>query len=335
MGAAVAEPAASPAAPPGPDRAWVGFVVLVGTLLGLLSVRDQLVSLVETSPAVQAWLTVFVSIALQSLPFLVFGVVLSASITVLVPVERLLRALPSRPALAVPVAGAAGVVLPGCECASVPVAGGLIRQGVPAAPALAFLLAAPAINPVVIVATAVAFPGDPEMVVARFVASLAAAVAMGWLWLRLGRADWLRLSRRPLVEGHGRAAAFRAVMQHDLLHAGGFLVLGGILAASVNVLVPREWLSSLQEYPVLAVLVLALLAVAVAICSEADAFVAASFTQFSPTAMLAFMVVGPMVDVKLIAMQTGTFGRRFAARFAPATFVVAVAASAVVGWWLL
>jgi uncharacterized protein len=72
-----------------------------------------------------------------------------------------------------------------------------------------------------------------------------------------------------------------------------------------------------------------------AICSEADAFVAASLTQFSPTARLAFMVVGPVVDVKLVALQAGTFGRGFALRFAPATFAVAMAMAALVGWGLL
>jgi len=71
------------------------------------------------------------------------------------------------------------------------------------------------------------------------------------------------------------------------------------------------------------------------ICSEADAFVAASLTEFSLTAKLAFLVVGPMVDLKLVSLQVGTFGRRFAFRFAPTTFVVAVLASVVVGWWLL
>jgi uncharacterized protein len=75
---------------------------------------------------------------------------------------------------------------------------------------------------------------------------------------------------------------------------------------------------------------LAGLAVVLAICSEADAFVAASLSSFSLTAKLTFLVVGPAVDVKLIALQAGTFGRRFAARFAPATFVVAIVVSVVV-----
>ena len=83
--------------------------------------------------------------------------------------------------MAVPVASAAGVVLPGCECASVPVAGALVGRGVTPAAALAFLLSAPAVNPVVLASTAVAFAGQPAMVVARLTASLATSVLMGWL----------------------------------------------------------------------------------------------------------------------------------------------------------
>ena len=94
-------------------------------------------------------------------------------------------------------------------------------------------------------------------------------------------------------------------------------------------------MDSLAGTGLLAVLAMALLAVVMCICSEADAFVAASFTQFSPTAQLAFLVVGPMVDLKLVAMQTGAFGRAFSSRFAPATFVVAVSAALLVGGVLL
>jgi hypothetical protein len=121
---------------------------------------------------------------------------------------------------------------------------------------------------------------------------------------------------------------------HDFLHAGGFLIVGGLISAVINVVLPATWVDSLAEQVILGVLVMALLAVVMCICSEADAFVAASFTQFSPTAQLTFMVVGPMVDLKLIAMQAGFFGRAFAVRFAPTVFVCAVVASAIVGWVL-
>ncbi len=106
-------------------------------------------------------------------------------------------------------------------------------------------------------------------------------------------------------------------------------------AATFNVTVPRSVLDTFSGLPRWSVLFLAGPAVVLAVCSEADAFVAASLTGFSPTARLAFMVVGPMVDLKLIALQAGTFGREFAWRFSTATTVVAVAASALIGGALL
>jgi uncharacterized membrane protein YraQ (UPF0718 family) len=288
-----------------------------------------------SAPVMQSWMTVFVAVIVQALPFLVLGVLLSAAIAVFVPPSFFARALPKRPALAVPVAGAAGAVLPGCECASVPVAGALVRRGVTPAAALAFLLSAPAINPIVLTATAVAFPNDPEMVLARFVASLLVACAMGWLWQRLGRADWLRPPARAAYDGQGKGAAFWGSVRHDVMHAGGFLVVGAMAAATLKAIVPEEWLRATADHPVFSVLALAVLAVLLSICSEADAFVAASLSQFSLTARLAFLVVGPMVDLKLFAMQAGTFGRGFALRFAPTTFVLAVAVSVLTGAVLL
>jgi len=305
---------------------------LIGLLVQILVIRWLWPDLFAI-PGVQAWATVFVAVCIQALPFLVVGVLLSAAISAFVPPSFFQRALPRRPVLAVPVAGLSGAVLPGCECASVPVAGSLVRRGVAPAAALAFLLSAPAINPVVLVATAVAFPDEPLMAVARFAASLVVAVVMGWLWTAYGRGEWLRLpSRSADHAGAGRLETFRTAAQHDLLHAGGFLVVGGITAATLNVAVPRAWLESLGDSPVLSVLVLAVLAVVLAICSEADAFVAASLTSFSLTSRLVFLVVGPVVDVKLIALQSGTFGRRFALRFAPVTFVVAVLSALAVAW---
>ncbi|MER6945895.1 permease [Nonomuraea sp. NPDC000554] len=309
---------------------WAIILLITALVAGRLLLAPHL-----TAPALRTWATVFVAVCLQALPFLVFGVMLSAAITAFVPPSFWTKALPRQPYAAVPIAGAAGAVLPGCECASVPVASGLMSRGVAPAAALAFLLASPAINPVVLVATAVAFPGNPAMVVARFVASLTVAVLAGWAWARFGRPEWLRVRAHTVVPGQSKGGSFVEAMRHDLLHAGGFLVVGGLTAATLNVMVPRSWLTSVGELPVLSVLVLGLLAVLLSICSEADAFVAASMTAFSPTAKLAFLVVGPMVDLKLIALQAGTFGRAFAWRFVPLTFTLAIAVSFAAGWVLL
>jgi len=314
----------------------IAFTATLLLLVGLALFGRRIFAGAFTDDGIRTWATMFVGVTVQAMPFLVLGVLLSAALTAFIPASFFAKALPKHPALAVPVASASGVILPGCECASVPVSAALMNRGVTPAAALAFLLSAPAINPVVLASTAVAFPGQPKVVVARAVTSLGVSMVLGWLFLATGKgASWLRMPKNRHAEGAGKFDVFRSSMLHDFLHAGGFLVIGAAAAATLNVVVPRSWLDHVAGNLLLSVLILGLLAVLLAICSEADAFVAASLTQFSLTARLAFMVVGPIVDVKLIALQTGTFGPKFAVRFAPATFVVAILASLLVGWWLL
>ncbi|WP_431908991.1 permease [Amycolatopsis thermoflava] len=311
--------------------------LLCTVLLAAMLSQSVLVDLFD-APMLRTGSTVFIAVVVQALPFLVLGVLLSGAITAYLPPDRLRRLLPRRAAWGVPVAGLAGAALPGCECASVPVARRLMQQRVAPAVALAFLLASPAINPIVLVTTAVAFPGRPEMALARFLGSLGTAVVTGWLWQRFGRADWIAeraLRRLPDAEGQSRWRVFTETARHDLVEAGGFLIVGGLAAAALNVLVPPAWLDAVGGQLALGIIVMALLAVILALCSEADAFVAASLTAIPLVPKLVFLVVGPVVDLKLIALQAGTFGRAFALRFAPLTFLVAIACALAAAFPLL
>ncbi|MGH3780129.1 MAG: permease [Pseudonocardiaceae bacterium] len=326
------QPAGSPAHT-APWRRITSLEVLCAVLVLALLAQGTLIQILDI-PAVRTGATVFVAVCVQAMPFLVLGVLVSGLIAAFVSPLALRRVLPATTGAAIPVAGLAGMALPGCEYASVPVSRRLMQQGVPPAAALAFLLAAPAVNPVVLVATAVAFPGEPRMVAARFLGSMATALVMGWLWARFGRPEWiaqraLRHPERP--PGHSAWALFTDTARHDLVSSGGFLVLGGLTAAALNVLVPTSWIASLTGQVFLGILVMALLAVVLALCSEADAFVAASLSAVPLLPRLVFLVVGPAVDVKLIALQAGAFGRGFASRFAPVTFVVAIGCAVLAG----
>ncbi len=281
------------------------------------------------------WSTLFVSVCIQALPFLVLGVVVSGLIATFVSPELVHRILPRHAALAVPTAGLAGMALPGCECGSVPIAGRLVASGTPAPAALTFLLAAPAINPVVLVSTAVAFPNESMLVVARFLASFMTAVLVGWWWIRRSERSLLDVVRHDHNHGQTRLASFVDVASRDFIHAGGYLVVGAMAAATLQLVVPRNVLSSVADNELLSVLVFMGLAVILSICSEADAFVAAGLPQFSLTSRLVFLVVGPVIDLKLVAMHAGVFGRRFALVFAPVTLIVATLSAVVVGQVLL
>src|SRR5882757_5150020 len=219
--------------------------VLVFGLVGFAIAGTWLRAIVANTAALSTAGTVFCGVFVQALPFLGLGVVVSGLIAVFVPPERLVRWLPRRAPVAVLAAGVAGAALPGCECGSVPVARRLFGDGGAAgAAALTFMLAAPAINPVVVVATAVAFPGQPKMVIARVGASLLTAVVMGWLWSRWGRAEWVT-RRLPSHSAHQSATGsaskwlvFCEVARHDFLQAAAYLVVGAAAAAALHVLVP-------------------------------------------------------------------------------------------------
>lgn len=284
---------------------------------------------------VRLWATLFVSVCVQALPFLVLGVVVSGIIAAFVSPDIVQRIVPKRPVLAVPAAGLAGLALPGCECGSVPIAGRLVSAGTPPAAALTFLLAAPAINPVVLVSTAVAFPNDGRLVIARFLASFIAAIAVGSWWAKRSAGSLLESRQHAHENQDGRWQRFVDVASRDLVHAGGYLVVGAMAAATLQLIVPRSILDTVADNELLSILMFAALAVLLSICSEADAFVAAGLPQFSLTSRLVFLVVGPVIDLKLVAMHTGVFGKRFTMIFAPVTLAVAVLSAVLIGQVLL
>lgn len=249
--------------------------------------------------------TTWMALVVQALPFLLLGTVLSGIVSqIKLDLSRIRW---------VPLGAAAGFFLPTCECAAVPLTRSLINRGLKPAVGYAFMLAAPAINPVVLVATAVAF--DARMVAARFIASFLAAIVIAWLW------------HPPIpatkVHHHG---SFSATVIHDFVDAASILVWGAAVAAFVKLFAGVG-----GDY---SFFLMGALAFVMSMCSEADAFVAASF-HVPPSAQLAFLVVGPMIDLKLMALHAAIFGKRFALRFAPLVFLVTMVMSAVVGALLL
>lgn len=288
-------------------------------------------------PPVRNFFLVFGSLLLEAFPFIVLGAVVSAAIEVFVS-PRVFSRLARLPGyLQMPIASLGGFAFPVCECGSVPVARRLVAKGMQPAAAITFMLAAPVLNPVVLVATAVAYRGREAtwvMVAGRGALALAAAMTVGWVTARRDRHDLLR---RRATDHHAaepgeepRRAAFFGHMTDDLLLLGRYLVIGAAVAAALQTLLPQSVLGGLAGTPVLNILAMMGLAAVLSLCSESDAFVAASFVQFGPASQLAFLVFGPMFDGKLAVLYSGTFGKGFARTVA----IVAGAVTLVGALWL-
>jgi uncharacterized membrane protein YraQ (UPF0718 family) len=298
------------------SEAWLG------RLLGLLALGTVIASAtgVADSPAAETFLLVFSSIVIEALPFILLGALASAAIAVFVPERSLARIARLPLALQVPGAAVGGVAFPVCECGSVPVARRLMIRGVHPAAAIAFMLAAPIVNPIVLASTWVAYGGGTlgaEMTSARALLGLATAISVG-LFIGRGRGADLLRSRPYGEEPHDhpgpRSAAFADHLVGDFLFMGKFIVLGAGLSALMQAVLPQSAISAIGGAPVVSVLALMGVAFVLSLCSEADAFVAASFVQFPLGAQLAFLAFGPVADLKLAALYGATFRRMFLLR---------------------
>jgi uncharacterized membrane protein YraQ (UPF0718 family) len=292
-------------------------------------------------PVVTTLGVIFTSIVIEALPFILIGAVVSAAIAVWVP-DRAFAALARLPrALQLPGAAVAGVSFPVCECGSVPVARRLLSRGIDPAAGVAFMLAAPIVNPVVLASTWVAYEGRGmalEMTAGRAVLGLAIAMAAGWLIGARANEPLLRarVADSDASHDHGaggreRVAAFGQHLTGDFFFMGKFLVLGAAASAVVQTVLPQSFVSGIGGEPVLAALTMVGIAFALSLCSEADAFVAVSFTAFPLASQLAFLVSGPMLDTKLAVLYGATFRRDFLLKLVLVVVPVAVAGSLIFG----
>lgn len=278
---------------------------------------------------------VFLSIVLEALPFMLIGALVGGAIEVFVSRQRLSSMLAGRPARAVLVAGTLGLIFPVCECAVVPVVRRLLRKGVPAAAAVAYLLAGPIVNPIVAASTIVAYRSaggggvEWRIVLARLAIGYVVAVGIGLLMGALFRGTSALTDDPHDGEhehgpgcgcGHEHAhavalpARLAAMLRHaanDFLEIGRFLVLGSLIAGVLRGLVSQEAFLAIAARPAVAIPAMMAFAFVLTLCSEADAFVAASFRGLVPAeAQVAFLTLGPILDVKLLLMYTRLFRGR-------------------------
>ena len=210
-----------------------------------------------------------------------------------------------------------GMVVPVCECGNVPFARGLLMRGFSVPETMTFLIAAPIVNPIVIITTHQAFGFSDGILIARLVGGYLIANLIGWLYSRHPDPDALLTDRfRATCDlvvnepgGRGRRSITQFII--ELRAVMPALIIGSALAGAVQVLIPRDALLAIGSNPVLSIAAMTALAMTVAICSNVDAFFALSFAStFTPGSLVVFLLVGPLIDIKMLALMRTTFTTR-------------------------
>ena len=311
--------AAAPQTRPKRNDTWrlaLGLGLLVSLALILPRLTDW-----PISGRFQTFVTIFLGIFIEAIPFLLIGSVVSGLIEEFIDKDSLARFIPRR-AIPAALAGALlGFAFPVCECGVVPVTRRLYQKGMPLSVGVAFLLAAPVVNPVVIISTYVAFGWGPVLS-GRVLFSVLIAFVVGLLFSLARPQDvLLPLATTPPHEHHhhntqpasliDRLWNALAIGGDDLLDMARYLIVGSMIAAAMQTIIPQSALLALGSGPIVSIVTLMVLAFILSICSTVDAFVALSFAgTFTTGSILAFLVFGPMVDIKSSLMFLGVMRRR-------------------------
>ncbi|CUB19235.1 putative permease [Bacillus subtilis] len=273
--------------------------------------------------------SIFISILIEAIPFILIGVILSGIIQMFVSEEMIARIMPKNRFLAVLFGALAGVLFPACECGIIPITRRLLLKGVPLHAGVAFMLTAPIINPIVLFSTFIAFGNRWSVVFYRGGLALAVSVIIGIILSYQFKDNQLLKPEEPGHHHHHHHSLLQKLggtLRHaidEFFSVGKYLIIGAFIAAAMQTYVKTSTLLAIGQNDVSSSLVMMGLAFVLSLCSEVDAFIASSFSStFSLGSLIAFLVFGAMVDIKNLLMMLAAFKKRFV--FLLITYIVVI-----------
>ncbi len=261
--------------------------------------------------------TIFISIVIEALPFILIGVIFSGIIQVFISEEMIAKLMPKNTISAILVASLLGAIIPACECGIIPITRRLILKGVSVPAAVAFMITGPIINPIVLFSTYIAFGNSWSMVLHRGLLAILASIIIGIFLQFIVKDSPSKSTDSHAAHYHSFSEKISAMLKHSIdefFSVGKYLVAGSLIAALVQTTIKTSTLVSIGNGTVSSHVVMMGLAYVLSLCSQADAFIAASFRgSFSTSSILAFLLFGPMLDIKNTMMLLSTFKVKFVA----------------------
>ncbi len=306
------------------------------------SVPDQVMQSLA-APATLKWrenfATYFISITLEAAPFMIIGAFIAALIEILVPNDTLPRLFGKLGLFGIPAVILVSPIFPICECGVIIIGRKLLQKGMPLPHVISYLLAAPILNPVVLGGTYIAFYQDYFYPMLRGLGGVSVALLTGLFFLFIRREWALKQEISDLSQKNGdfhdhengccgkeskqNQTGFLSKIEHlfvhvrrDFLEMGIYFLFGVFLASTMKTFIGNEQLSLLGDGPFTGPATMMVMAFVMSLCSEADAFLAASFVEFDMFSHMGFLVLGPMLDIKLLVMYRSIFTTRFILLFA-------------------
>jgi uncharacterized membrane protein YraQ (UPF0718 family) len=202
-----------------------------------------------------------------------------------------------------------------------------------------FLATAPIINPIVLFATYTAFGNSVRFALFRALGSILVALVLGIFWGFVAKApilkqDGAKVHSHDFSDKRGWTKVGYALIQaiDEFFDMGRYLVFGCLFASFVQVYVPTYVLTRIGHNSLTAILLMMVLAFLLSLCSEADAFIGASLlASFGFAPVMAFLIIGPMIDIKNLLMMKNHFTNKFILQFISLITLVILAYCLMIG----
>lgn len=307
---------------------------------------------------------IFTSIFFESLPFILLGSLISAIIETYVSNETITKIIPKNKVLGSIVGVFLGFFLPACDCAVIPISKRLLKKKVPINVAISFMLSSPIINPVVLLSTYYAFyKTNPEIFWYRLllgiIISIIIGIIMGIVYnkkeVTINNIDECDCHKHDIDEDfkdlaeelgeiecdchnhrttHNLKNDILSIFKHtayDMFEVIRYLMLGALIASLIQVLLPRNILLVFQNNQILSIVILMIFAYLISLCSTSDSFVGKSLlSSFSQNAIIAYLLLGPMIDIKNTIVLIGNYKKNFVITLISLIFIIIFIFSMVV-----
>ncbi|URZ88523.1 permease [Floricoccus penangensis] len=275
--------------------------------------------------------TIFMSIIIEALPFVLLGSIVSGFLEVFLTPQFINKILPKNKVLRIFFGVFLGFFFPSCECGIVPIVHRLMAKGIPGYTALPFMVAAPIVNPVVLFATYIAFGNSWRFALLRMFGAILIATIVGLFIAYIYKDDILREGDMEISHSHDHHHTHDANHKSSLGHriwdalshaideffdTGRYLIIGSAIASIMQIYIPTRYITNISHNKLMAILLMMLLAFIMSLCSEADAFIGSSLLGlFGPAPVIAFLLFGPVVDIKNLLMMNRFFKPKFTLQF--------------------
>lgn len=292
----------------------------------------------------------FTSILLESIPFLLLGSIASALIQEFVTEDMIRRIIPRNKILGSIVGVVMGFFIPACDCAVIPIALRLQKKKVPLNVIISFMFASPIINPVAILSLWYAFRNvAPEIIGLRLIGGIIVSIVVGIIMSVLEKNKdeivvsddlenncncyYCTIPQTDSNKGKNRLIKIIDHAKADFIDVIKYMIIGALITGTIQVILARLNINSIAgEKTIIQTIVMMIFAYIISLCSTADSLIAKTFIyETSKSSILAFLILGPMIDIKNTLLLADKCNKKFVFRLVTVLFLVVFIVSILIG----